>query len=88
MSSAAVRRRFARQRVGFVSSGCSDSARDGEVAAIRGHRVATGARERQPLLTPVDDRGVDAERVRGTVAAVRALSQEICDARGGPGDPV
>ena len=40
------------------------------------------------VLTPVDSRGLDPELVRGTVAAARALSREICDACGGPGDPV
>jgi len=39
-------------------------------------------------LTAVDSRGLDPERVRGTVAAARALSREIWDACGGPGDPV
>ena len=40
------------------------------------------------VLTPVDSRGLDPQRVRGTVGAARALSREICDACGGPGDPV
>ena len=40
------------------------------------------------VLTPLDLQGLDLERVRGTVAAARALSREICEVCGGPGDAV
>ena len=40
------------------------------------------------LLTPIDNHGLDPERVRGTVAAARVLSWESCDACGGPTHPV
>ena len=40
------------------------------------------------VLTPLDPQDLDLERVRCTVAAARALSREICEVCGGPGDPV
>ena len=40
------------------------------------------------LLTRAEGNGIEREEIRGTRAAAKALSREICDSCSGPGDPV